>query len=83
MQKDSFVLSTGKTAVVRAETVPEIQGKKLLGEDHTPGYRYASDNKKVATVDEKGKITAVGTGTCHIYIYAQNGTSKKVSVTVK
>ena len=83
VQKDSFVLSTGKTAVVRAETVPEIQGKKLLGEDHTPGYRYASDNKKVATVDEKGKITAVGTGTCHIYIYAQNGTSKKVSVTVK
>ena len=83
VQKSSYVLSTGKTAVVKAETVPEIQGKKLLGNDHAARYRYSSDNKKVATIDENGKITAVGKGTCHIYIYAQNGTSTKVTVTVK
>ena len=76
-------LKTGAAARIRANTVPEIQGKKLLGENHAARYRYASDNKAVATVDENGKITAVGKGTCHIYVYAQNGTSKKVSVMVK
>ena len=83
VQKDSYTLKTGKTAVVRATTIPEVQGKKLLGENHAARYRYASDNKAVATVDENGKITAVGKGTCRIYVYAQNGTSQKVSVTVK
>ena len=83
VQKDSYTLGAGKTAMIKAETVLEIQGKKLLGNDHDARYRYSSDNNKVATVDENGKITAVGKGTCHIYIYAQNGTSKKVSVTVK
>ena len=83
VQKDSYTLKTGAAARIRANTVPEIQGKKLLGENHAARYRYASDNKAVATVDENGKITAVGKGTCHIYVYAQNGTSQKVSVTVK
>ena len=83
VQKDSYTLKTGAAARIRANTVPEIQGKKLLGENHAARYRYASDNKAVATVDENGKITAVGKGTCHIYVHAQNGTSQKVSVTVK
>ena len=73
----------GKTAAIRAKTVPEIQGKKLLQENHAARYRYASDNRAVATVDENGKITAVGKGTCRIYVYAQNGTSRKITVTVK
>ena len=83
VQKDSYTLRIGKTAAIKAKTIPEIQGKKLLEENHAARYRYASDNKKVAEIDENGKITAVGKGTCHIYIYAQNGTSRKVSVTVK
>ena len=83
VQKDSYTLRIGKTAAIKAKTIPEIQGKKLLEENHAARYRYASDNKKVAEIDGNGKITAVGKGTCHIYIYAQNGTSRKVSVTVK
>jgi uncharacterized protein YjdB len=83
VQKDSYTLRIGKTVAIKAKTIPEIQGKKLLEETHAARYRYASDNKKVAAIDENGKITAVGKGTCHIYIYAQNGTSGKVSVTVK
>ena len=83
VHKDSYTLRTGKTAAIRAKTIPEVQGKKLLGESHAARYRYASDDKTVATVDKNGVITAVGKGTCHIYVYAQNGTSKKVSVTVK
>lgn len=34
---------------------------------------FASSNKKVATVDGTGKVTAVGAGNCKIYVYV-NGT---------
>ena len=43
---------------------------------------YESDNPAVATVSNSGKIKAVGTGTCHIYAYAQNGVSAKCTVKV-
>ena len=34
-------------------------------------------------VMEVGKITAKGAGTCYVYVYAHNGVSKKIKVTVK
>ncbi|WP_081669989.1 Ig-like domain-containing protein [Butyrivibrio sp. AE3006] len=45
--------------------------------------RYSSSNKKVATVNKKGKITAKGVGKCKIYMYAKNGVAKSITVTVK
>ena len=45
--------------------------------------RYESSNKKVAKVSAKGTITAVKKGSCKVYVYAQNGVMKTVSVTVK
>ena len=44
---------------------------------------YESDNEKVVTVSKSGKITAVGKGTANIYIYASDGTFKKIKVKVK
>jgi uncharacterized protein YjdB len=44
---------------------------------------FETSNPKVATVDKKGKIKAVGKGKCKIYAYAQNGVCKAISVTVK
>ncbi|MGN1123130.1 MAG: fibronectin type III domain-containing protein, partial [Eubacterium sp.] len=44
---------------------------------------FESDNPNVAVVDSNGKITAKGKGKCKIYVYAQNGKYKTVSVTVK
>lgn len=44
---------------------------------------WETGNPKVAKVDNKGKIKAVGKGTCYIYAYAQNGVYAKVKVTVK
>ena len=46
------------------------------------GYSLASSDKSVAKVDKKGNITAKGSGTCVIYVYARNGFVRKVKVTV-
>ena len=44
---------------------------------------WESDNTAVATVNQRGKITAVGKGTCYVYAYAQNGVSSRVKVIVR
>ena len=44
---------------------------------------FESGNTKIATVTNKGVIKGKKKGTCYVYVYAQNGISKKVKVTVK
>ncbi len=46
------------------------------------GVRYESSNTKIATVSGS-KIKAKSKGNCIIYVYAQNGVSKKIKITVK
>lgn len=41
------------------------------------------ENSNVATVDKIGHVRAVARGTCTIYVYAQNGVSGSVEITVK
>ena len=83
LKKSSFTLKTGKTATIKGKTVLVDKSKKQLSDAHAKELRYTTDNKKVATVSSKGKIKAVGKGTCTIYVYARNGYAKKVKVTVK
>lgn len=83
VKKSSYHLKKGKTAQIKAKTVLVSPGKKQLTNAHAKQFRYATTNKKVATVSKKGKIKAVGKGTCTIYVYARNGYAKKVKVTVK
>lgn len=45
--------------------------------------RYESSDAKIAKVNSKGKLKAIGKGKCKIFCYAQNGVSKTVSVLVK
>ncbi|MBP3872758.1 MAG: Ig-like domain-containing protein, partial [Lachnospiraceae bacterium] len=80
--KSTYKLKQGKTAKIKAVTVKEKNGKRLVGKSHGPEYRYASSDENVAVVDKKGRIKAVGTGTCNIWIFAQNGRSRKVTVRV-
>ena len=47
------------------------------------GLCYESSNSKVATVTKSGKIKAIKKGTCKIYVYAQNGAYKTITITVK
>lgn len=82
LKKSSFTLKTGKTATIKGKTVLVDKSKKQLSDAHAKELRYTTDNKKVATVSSKGKIKAVGKGTCTIYVYARNGYAKKVKVTV-
>ncbi len=82
VKKRSYRLKKGKTAQINARTVMVSPGKKQLTNAHAKQFRYATTNKKVATVSKKGKMKAVGKGTCTIYVYARNGYAKKIKVTV-
>ena len=79
----SVSLKTGKTSRIAASVVKLQPGKKLMPPVHAPALRYVSSDKKVATVDASGKITAKGKGSCKVYVIAVNGASKTISVTVK
>lgn len=81
--KSSFVLKKDKSATIKARTVLVSKDRKQLTDKHAKQFRYATTNKKVATVSGKGKIKAVGKGSCTIYVYARNGYAKKVKVKVK
>ena len=72
-----------RTSSYKAKTVLVDKSKKQLTDAHAEEFRYDTSNNKVATVSSKGKIKAVGKGTCTIYVYARNGYAKKVNVTVK
>ena len=82
VSKRTYKLKKGKTAKIKAKTVKENKKKNLISTNHAARYRYASSDKSVATVDKKGKIKAVGTGTCEIWVYAQNGRGTKLTVIV-
>jgi len=83
LTKSKFTLAKGKTANLNAKVTLVNKNKKQLSEGHTAEIRYTSSNKRVATVDSKGKITAVGSGTCTVYVSAVDGAYKKAKVTVK
>ena len=59
------------------------KGKNLMKKGHGPKLRYLSSNTKVATVSSSGKILAKAKGKCSVYVYAINGVSKTIKVTVK
>lgn len=83
LKKKSYTLKVGKTAKIKASTTLVSKKKKQLSNKHAKQFRYATSNKKVATVSSKGKIKAVGKGTCTVYVYARNGYARKIKVKVK
>jgi len=78
--KKTVTLKKGKISKIKAKTV--AKSSKLKVKKHRK-LMFETDNPKVATVNKSGKIKAVGTGSCNIYIYAQDGTFAKVKVKVK
>lgn len=83
LEKSKFKLKEGKKATIKATTLLADDKKKLMSNIYGPEFRYASDNPEVATVSKNGKITAVGKGTCTIWVYSRNGNAVAVDVTVK
>lgn len=78
VNKTKQTIKKGKSVTIKAS---QIKLDKTI-KKHT-AIRYESSNSKIATVNSKGKITAKKKGSCKIYVYAQNGMSKTVTVTVK
>ena len=83
LTKKSYTLTVGKKAQIKATMKLEDSSKKSLKASQVAKFRYLSSDSSVATVTSDGKIKAVGTGKCSVYVYAQNGLAKKITVTVK
>ncbi len=85
-----FVTSGGKNVNEKSVKVSKTKvslkkGKSVTVKGPKKPHRkisYESTNPKVAKVSAQGKITAVAKGKCTIYVYAQSGLFKKVTVTV-
>lgn len=75
-----FTLTKGKTAQIKATETSADKNKTIR---YYRALSYERSNNKVATVTKNGKIKVVGKGTCKIYVYAQNGEYKTITVTVK
>ncbi|MBP3233582.1 MAG: InlB B-repeat-containing protein [Eubacterium sp.] len=77
LSKTKLSLAKGKSKTIKAK----LKSKKKVSIHRKVAWE--SDNLSVAKVNSKGKITAVGKGTCYVYAYAQNGVAAKIKVTVK
>lgn len=73
-------LKAGDTFVVRSCTRLENTNKKELL--HAAAYRYYTSDQSVASVSKTGKIKALKSGTCVIYVVANNGVYGTIKVTV-
>ena len=81
VKKTKITLKKGKKFAIKAKLVREDKKKKLL--KHAAAYRYYSSNKKIAAVSKKGVVKAKKKGTCILYVLANNGAYKKITVSVK
>ena len=83
VDKTKITLKVRKTRQIKA-MVTKLKKKLLdMPTSHAPKLRYTSSNSRVAAVNGSGKVTAKTKGNCTIYVYAANGASKTVKVTVK
>lgn len=78
-KKNKVTIKVGKTFALKAKAVP---ASKRTVKRHR-GIVYESSNKSIATVSAKGVIKGKKKGTCVVYVYAQNGINKKITVIVK
>lgn len=81
VSETSVALQVGESKNLGAKVVAADANRTLL--THTAELVYKSSSSKVATVSKDGTVTAVGKGTCRIYVTAGSGASATVTVTVK
>ena len=79
-KKNKVTIKAKKSFNLKAKAV--INNKKLKMQKHR-SIQYESTDTKIATVNKKGVIKGKAKGTCYVYVYAMNGVSKKIKVTVK
>ena len=81
VNRTTVILKAGKTFRLKCQLTGENRKKKLLS--HLSSYRYYTTSSKIATVSQNGVIRANAKGSCSIYVLANNGVYKKVTVKVK
>ena len=79
--KAAVTLAVGGTSKIKAKVVKKDSSLKLT--KRVNKLRYYTTDASIATVSEKGVITAVGGGQCKVYVIAPNGVYKAVTVTVQ
>ena len=79
----SVYLKVGGSKQLKATVKGVVDGRRILAEEHAPLVRYSSSNEAVATVDDSGRIRAVGKGSCTICAMTANGLYKTVKVRVR
>ncbi len=78
--KNQYALKLKKNATYKVKASEVNKLKKI--KKHRK-IAFESTDTSIATVSKKGSIKAIKSGTCYIYVYAQNGVFKKIKVTVK
>ena len=79
----NMTLKAGKTATLSGLVQKAVEGEGMTAAVHSKLLRFISNNKRIATVNAEGKVTAKGPGTCKIYVQTSNGIWKSCEVTVK
>lgn len=74
-------LSTNSISLVKDETY-QLKAKAKPDNATNKRLAYTSDNLTIASIDDKGLITAKAVGNAHITITAVDGISKTVNLTV-
>lgn len=75
LDKTSVKISCNSSVKLKATVSPKGADKTKL--------KWTSSNKKVATVDKNGKVTAVGVGTAVITCKSTDGSSKKATCKIE
>ncbi|MDO4475505.1 MAG: fibronectin type III domain-containing protein [Lachnospiraceae bacterium] len=73
-----YTLAKSGSAKIKAV---QVQKDKRIKKHSS--LRFESSNPAVASVDKKGVIKGMARGVCELYVFAQNGISTKIKVTVK
>ncbi|MCR5727040.1 MAG: InlB B-repeat-containing protein [Lachnospiraceae bacterium] len=81
LEETKMSLEISESLTVNPQAV--LKNKKKSALKNIAEFRFASSDESIATVDKSGNITAVGEGSCIIYVYSQNGYAKKIQVTVE
>ena len=82
LSKYNITLKKGQSSLLKG-SVAKYNKKKKLATSHAELLRFVSSDMNIAVVNEKGKITAKGKGSCKIYVQTINGIWKICNVSVK
>lgn len=80
VKKAKISVKAGKKKKIKASVI--LPANRIC-QQHADPIRYIVEDKTIATVNKKGVIRAKSKGRTTVYAMAQNGVSKKITVTVK